>query len=66
MSLPIFPTPRFFVAGERVGQLLSRERMPANDPSEARFNRVEPGSDGNSGSGYLTAAPWMCAICLRV
>jgi hypothetical protein len=46
MFLPIFPTPRFFVAGERIRQLLSRERMPANDPSEARFNRVEPGSDG--------------------
>jgi hypothetical protein len=35
MFLPIFPTPRFFVAGERIRQLLSRERMPANDPSEA-------------------------------
>jgi hypothetical protein len=44
MFLPIFPTPRFFVAGERIRQLLSRERMPANDPSEAWFNRVESGS----------------------
>jgi hypothetical protein len=35
MFLPIFPTPRFFVAGEPIRQLLFRERMPASDPTEA-------------------------------
>jgi hypothetical protein len=40
MFLPIFPTPQFFFAGERIRQLLSRERVPVNDHQRGR---IQPG-----------------------
>jgi hypothetical protein len=39
MFLPIFPTPQLFFAGERIRQLLSRERTPATIPG----GLIQPG-----------------------